>query len=156
MTQRSVNHATFVIERTYDATPARVFAAWADPKVKARWFAAPDDGTDNHTFDFRVGGREYSSGKAPTGQNYKFDARYQDIVPDNRIVYIYDMHLDDVRISVSLAVIEFEPAGKGTHMTVTEHGAYLDGLDTPAEREEGTNWLMDQLGACLRGEAAKG
>ena len=31
MTERSVTHATFVIERTYDATPARVFAAWADP-----------------------------------------------------------------------------------------------------------------------------
>jgi uncharacterized protein YndB with AHSA1/START domain len=42
MTNRSVTHATFVIERTYEATPARVFAAWADPKAKARWFVGPD------------------------------------------------------------------------------------------------------------------
>ncbi len=39
MTDRSVTHATFVVERRYDASPARVFAAWADPAAKARWFA---------------------------------------------------------------------------------------------------------------------
>lgn len=39
MTNRSVLHATFTLERTYPATPARVFAAWADPAAKARWFA---------------------------------------------------------------------------------------------------------------------
>ena len=150
MTDRSITHATFVVERTYPVTPARVFAAWADPTIKASWFGEPDQSKSNTSeFDFRVGGREFSSGKAPNGQNYSYDARYQDIVPDQRIVYTYDMHLDDARISVSLAAIELTAAGTGTRMIVTEHGAYLDGLDTPAAREEGTNWLMDQLGETL-------
>ena len=43
MTERSVTHATFVIERTYHASPARVFNAFADQAAKARWFAGPDD-----------------------------------------------------------------------------------------------------------------
>jgi uncharacterized protein YndB with AHSA1/START domain len=38
---RTVSHGTFVIERELPHAPARVFAAWADPKAKARWFAAP-------------------------------------------------------------------------------------------------------------------
>ena len=38
MRQRSAHHATFVIERIYDASPARVFAAWSEPEAKARWF----------------------------------------------------------------------------------------------------------------------
>ena len=145
MTERSITHDTFVVERTYPASPARVFAAWADPKIKARWFGSPE-GNDTQTFDFKVGGRESSSGKSPNGKNYRYDALYQDIVPNERIVYTYDMHLDDKRISVSLASIELKPAGAGTRMVVTEHGAYLDGLDTPAQRQSGTGWLLDKLG----------
>jgi uncharacterized protein YndB with AHSA1/START domain len=155
MTERSIVHATFVVERTYPAAPARVFAAWADPQIKAGWFGAPDEGTNGPSeFDFRVGGREFSSGTAPNGQHYRYYARYQDIVPDQRIVYTYDMYLDAARISVSLATIELTPEGAGTRLTVTEHGAYLDGLDTPAQREAGTNWLMNQLGEELKRQLA--
>ena len=65
MTDRSVTHSTFVVERSYDASPARVFAAWADPKAKARWFAGPEEwGPDEFELDFRVGGREVSRGGA--------------------------------------------------------------------------------------------
>lgn len=68
MTERSVMHATFVIERTYDASPARVFAAWADPAAKARWFAGPDDWESGaYELDFRVGGRERARGGPPGG-----------------------------------------------------------------------------------------
>ena len=48
MSQRSATHATFVIERTYDASPARVFAAWADRSAKGRWFGPPEGGGDGH------------------------------------------------------------------------------------------------------------
>jgi uncharacterized protein YndB with AHSA1/START domain len=150
MSERSIVHGTFVVERTYASSPARVFAAWADAAIKARWFRGPDEGADNAgELDFRVGGRESSRGSAPNGQQFRYDALYQDIVPNQRIIYTYDMHLDNQRISVSLATIELKPLGAGTRLTVTEHGAYLDGLDTPAQREEGTNLLMDQLGEVL-------
>jgi uncharacterized protein YndB with AHSA1/START domain len=154
MSERSVEHATFAVERTYDASPARAFAAWSDPAAKARWFGPPEDqGKGRFELDFRVGGREINSGTAPNGSLYTFDAVYQDIVPDERIVYSYDMHLDEVRISVSLATVEFKPAGDGTLLKFTEQGAFLDGLDTPDQRQQGTGGLLDALGEELRREA---
>ena len=58
---RSVTHATFVIERVYDASPSMVFGAFADPKAKARWFNGPEEwGPDEQMLDFRIGGRETS------------------------------------------------------------------------------------------------
>src|SRR5437762_9055794 len=107
MAERSVTHATFVVERNYDAAPSRVFAAWADGAAKARWFAGPDEwGSAVFELDFRVGGREVSRGTAPDGNAYSYEAHYHDIVPDERIVYTYDMYLNEARISVSLATVE--------------------------------------------------
>jgi uncharacterized protein YndB with AHSA1/START domain len=79
------------------------------------------------------------------GQAYTYEARYQDIVPDERIVYAYDMHTDGQRISVSLGTVQLKPDGDGTRLTYTEQGAYLDGLDTPEQRQQGTGGLFDAL-----------
>jgi uncharacterized protein YndB with AHSA1/START domain len=85
MTERSVIHDTFAIERAYPAAPERVFAAFA--------------------------------------------SRYA----------------DDARISVSVATVEFAKAAEGTRLTLTEQGAYLDGLDAPAPRRGGTEAMLDNL-----------
>jgi uncharacterized protein YndB with AHSA1/START domain len=151
MAERSVNHDTFVVERTYDASPQRVFAAWADPEAKARWFGNPDQGVDEYELDFQVGGREFNRG-AVEGQDYTYEARYQDIVPDERIVYSYDMHMGDQRISVSLGTVELAMEENGTRLVYTEQGAYLDGLDTPEQRRQGTGSLFDALDEYLAQE----
>ena len=151
MPERSARHATFVIERRYNAAPARVFAAWADAKSKARWFGGPDEWQkSDYVLDFRVGGRESVSGGPPGGTVHRYDAVYRDIVPDRRIIIAYDMHLDDRRISVSLATIEIEAAGRGTKLTYTEQGVFLDGYDDQGSREHGTGKLLDNLDAALR------
>jgi uncharacterized protein YndB with AHSA1/START domain len=156
MSERSTHHATFVIERTYAALPARVFAAWADPETKARWFVGPEDWqSGKHELDFRVGGRERVGGGPPGGPVHTFDARYHDIVPNERIVSTYDMYLDQTRISVSLATVEFKSAGTGTRLIYTEQGVFLDGYDIPAQREHGTRELLDALEAELRREPAR-
>jgi uncharacterized protein YndB with AHSA1/START domain len=147
MTERSVTHATFCIERVYDAQPARVFAAWADPKAKAAWFtgqASPD-----YSLDFRVGGREVTRGGSPGGAVYGYEATYQDIVTDQRIVYAYVMDKDGARISASVTTVEFEPAGGGTRVRLTEQGVYLDGGDKPEIRQGGIEAQFDALGAAL-------
>jgi uncharacterized protein YndB with AHSA1/START domain len=154
MTERSVEHATFVVERTYNAPPAQVFSAWADPTAKRRWFGSAEEGGGEFELDFREDGRELNRGAGPDGRSYTFEARYHEILPEERIVYAYDMHLEDTRISVSLATVQLEPEGDGTLLTFTEQGAFLDGHDTPAQREQGTGGLLDALGAELRGEPA--
>jgi uncharacterized protein YndB with AHSA1/START domain len=151
MKNRSVSHATFVIERTYPVAPARVFAAWSNLQSKQRWFGGPDEWRrGEHTFDFRIGGKEHLSGGPKGGTVHRFDATYQDIVPDERIIYTYEMHLDDAKISVSLATIEFKADGNGTKMTLIEQGVFLDGHDDAGSREKGTIDLMDKLGASLK------
>jgi uncharacterized protein YndB with AHSA1/START domain len=156
VSKRSSEHATFVIERSYDAPPAQVFHAWADPAAKVSWFGPSTLSADQRTQDFSVGGRERFVTGGPGGAVYSYDAVYQDIVPEQRIVYSYDMHRDEDRISVSVSTVEFEPAGEGTRLTYTEQGVYLDGHDTAASREHGTAELLGALAAALGGVGVRG
>lgn len=147
---RSVNHTTFVIERTYAASPARVFSAFSDPAIKTQWFGGPPEwGQAEQSIDFREGGSELNRGGPKGGPVHSFQAHFFDIVPNERIIFAYEMHLDDRRISVSLTTITLTPSGKGTKLTFTEQGAFLDGWDDPAGREHGTRELLNALGAFL-------
>jgi uncharacterized protein YndB with AHSA1/START domain len=155
MTERSAVHSTFTIERTYDRPPAQVFAAWADPEIKSRWFGGGEDGAPAPIeMDFRVGGRESNRSEPGADFQFAFDGLYHDIVPDERIVFSYDLSLGGSLVSVSLATVELRATGSGTQLTYTEHGAFLDGLDDPALREQGTIGLLDELGRWLERQAA--
>ncbi|QQE78320.1 SRPBCC family protein [Alicyclobacillus sp. SO9] len=139
MNEHFAIHNTFAIERVYNASPMRVFAAWANPKQKEEWFLKADD------FDFRVGGEESHQGGPAAGPLYTFHAWYHDIVPNERIVYTYTLDTDGRRMSTSVATVEFKPEGTGTKLIYTEQGVFLDGLDTPAQREQGTSEMLDKL-----------
>jgi uncharacterized protein YndB with AHSA1/START domain len=78
-----------------------------------------------------------------------FEAIYLDVAPNERRVYVHEMHINDARISVSLATMQLTPEGAGTPLTVTEQGAFLDGHDDSGSREHGSAGLLDQLAASL-------
>lgn len=149
--QSSITHGTFVIERTYPATPERVFDAFSDPVKKRRWFSDTDDTvSEQDHMDFRVGGTERTVRRL--GENTPFpgvllinDSVYQDIVPNSRIVFAYTMTLGDRRISGSLATIELLPSGTGTNLIFTEQGAYFEGSDGAQRREHGWRLLLDRI-----------
>lgn len=154
MTERSTHHATFTIERIYPASPARVFAAWAEAEAKLQWFACHDEWpVTSHEFDFRVGGYERLRTGPAGGTVHAFDALYHDIVPDARIIYSYGMRLDERRISVSLTTVALEPHADGTRLTFTEQVAFLDGYDDLEGREEGTRIGLENLAGVLAREA---
>lgn len=152
----STHHHTFVIERYVDAPPALAFFAWADADAKAAWFVGPSDWKqDIRQFDFKPGGVERVAGTFPTGKKSDFQCRYHDIVPDQRIIYAYDMYVDGRKISVSLASIEFAAKGAGTHLTLTEQMVHLDGYPTPEDREVGTRYLVEMAAAYIEAMAVK-
>jgi uncharacterized protein YndB with AHSA1/START domain len=162
MTEQSVIHNTFVVERTYPAPVSRVFAAFTTREAKDTWGDTGDldptepgaDGGDAE-FDFRVGGHErFSVGHQ--GVSYRYDATYYDIVPEQRIIYSYEMYADSARSSVSVATIEFVPVAGGTALTWTEQGAYLDGIDgaeAPQARRGGVSDMLDGLTKYLAQDA---
>ena len=104
-------------------------------------------------FDFRVGGHE-RFGFGYQGVSYRYDARYYEITPGRRIIDSYEMYADEVRISVSIATIEFAGSadGTGTSLTWTEQGAFLDGFDGPdasSLRQGGTEAMLEGLAKYL-------
>ena len=152
MTDRSVAHGTFTIERTYPVQPSRVFAAWATQAEKDVWFGAGDDFlavTEQYTLDFRVGGQEILAGTLPNGHAFIYDSIYREIVDDERIVAAYDIIIDGRRVSVSLMTIELVQVPDGTRVVLTEQGAFFGGIDSNAQREEGATDMLDQLGRYL-------
>ncbi len=144
MTERSITHSTFTLEREYAAPVATVWEALTVQAVKAKWFGDVDNQPANWTIDFREGGREYSSGEFH-GLISTFDAIYHDIVEHERFVLSYTMHFGDKKLSTSLQSTELEPSARGTRLLLTEHGAYFDGNDDGSSRERGYAELLEAL-----------
>jgi uncharacterized protein YndB with AHSA1/START domain len=154
VTERSQTHATFVIERTYPVPVEAVWHALSDNDERDQWFGAGDAfDVQEKTHEFRVGGHGTEEGQWHGGPRSRFISVYTDIVDLQRIVFTYDMWVEERHLSTSLTTIVLEPDGDYTRLTYTEQGVHYDGLDSPEGREEGTKGLLDQLGACLiRGE----
>lgn len=151
MSERSVVHATIVVERLYDASPVRVFAAWADPTAHGSWHVPGGDWTVAEAeHDFRPGGREYSRFGPPGEPMCHSEGRFEDIVPDVRIVSAGSMHSNGKRTSSTLCTVELLPNGSGTRLILTDQSAFFDGRETPADREQGWGTILDKLSGALR------
>ncbi len=149
--QRSAAHATFHLTRTYPVPVERVWRALTVPEAKYKWFGGESQGWEplERHMDVRVGGTERDKGRWKGGVVSTFDATFLDIIPNERLVYSYVMHLDDRKISVSLATMELRAEGGKTTLAVTEQGVFPDGYDDAGSREHGTGFLLDALGASL-------
>jgi uncharacterized protein YndB with AHSA1/START domain len=148
--ERSQIHATFVIERDYDAPLDRVWHALSDNDARDQWFGggATFD-TDQKSHDFRVGGHAVEDGQWHDGPRSRFESTYTDIVDRQRIVFTYDMWVDGRHLSTSLTTIAVAAEGDRTSLTYTEQAVHFDGLDSVEGREQGTSGLLDQLGTYL-------
>ena len=138
-----VTHSTFTLERRYPAPVQRVFEAWATPEARKRWMAQGAE----HSQDFVVGGLETAKGFDGEGRVLTYEARYTDIVTNERILTTSTLHAGDQLSTVSVTSVEFRADGAGTRLTVTEHGMYLSGQEQPEWREQGTAQQLDTLAA---------
>jgi uncharacterized protein YndB with AHSA1/START domain len=151
----STIHSTFVVEHRYPYPPEKLFAAFADPARKRRWFAE-GDGHDVEEFemDFRIGGAErtlyrFRPGTPFPGVALKTEGTIQDIIANQRVVTASTMSLGDHRISSSLVTAEFAPHGQATDLVITFQGAFYEGSGGPKMREGGWRKLLERLEAEL-------
>jgi uncharacterized protein YndB with AHSA1/START domain len=154
-TERRLARAGFTLTREYPVSVDRVWDAFADEEQKRAWFGVDDNfDAGEWVFDFRVGGHDVAEAAFHDGPVSRFVGTYTDIVEQSRIVNTYDMWLDGVHMSTSVASFEFEPSdgpdGAGTLFTHTEHGVFFDQFwaDGP-NREAGTRGILDKLGRYL-------
>jgi uncharacterized protein YndB with AHSA1/START domain len=150
LNQQSVVHNTFVIERNYPQAPERVFAAFAQPSRKRRWYAEGDHEIQEFEMEFRVGGSErfryrFKQGHPIAGSEIANESTYHDILPEKHIVMSSKMSLNGKPVVVMLATFEFLPTEKGTDLILTHQGAFLEWPDGPKMIEIGWRSLLDRL-----------
>jgi len=147
MTTTPFFHGTFTLTRRWNAAPDRVFAAWADPAVKAQWFGPREDWSlIRRSLDVRAGGTEVLEGTfTKTGRTALFEARYHLVEPDRRLIYDYDLHHGGSFHSVTLSSLVLQPENGGTRVSYTEQIVFIDGTDGTASREHGTSLQFDLI-----------
>ncbi len=156
MSERSTEHATITIERHFKAPLPRVFSAWAMPEQKRQWFGCHGDWKPlEFQLDFRTGGSESNRVASTDGVVHAYQARYIDIIQNERFIYAFDMMLDDKRISVSLATVSFAEEPGGTRMTFVEQVVFLDGYGDNGSRLMGTEIGFDNLRLYVEVDDAK-
>jgi uncharacterized protein YndB with AHSA1/START domain len=125
--------------------------ALTNREAKAEWFGAASQPVEimERTMDVRPGGRERLKGRWGGRVVSTYDANYYDVIENERLVYCYEMHLDDRRISVSVATMQLDAEGGRTRLRLAEQGAFLDGYDDFGSRERVTRDLLDMLANAL-------
>ena len=150
MIHASMMHATRVMERTYAASPARVFRAWADPDVRRLW-GTPSDEVEirNDAADFRIGGEDVQSCMVGGDVVATVVGRYHDIVPDRRIIYTEVISEPGTLQGMSLVSAEFIPAGNGTRLVLTLQTVAVDGSDLLDGVAAGWTSALERLGGMM-------
>jgi uncharacterized protein YndB with AHSA1/START domain len=150
MPEPNVNHSTFVVERTYPQSPARVFASFAEAGRKRRWYAEGDHEIREYDLDFRVGGAErfryrFKEGHPIAGSEIDNESTYQDIVPEQRIVFTQKISPNGNPVSIAVITLEFLATGEGTELVLTNQGTFIGWPDGAKMVEFGWNTLLDRL-----------
>src|SRR3569833_3846037 len=147
MKNPTVAHSTFTVERTYPKSAEKIFRFFSDPAKKRSWYGGEDEGFEILKFEpnFQVEGVERWEYRFKGGFPIETDVSYKDIVPNQRLVFVYTMRFEGKRVSSSQVTIELLAAETGTTLLHTEQGAFFDGSEQPGGREFGTKAMLERL-----------
>jgi uncharacterized protein YndB with AHSA1/START domain len=142
----TITHATIVMERTYSASPQRVFNAWSDIEARKRWSAPAENiRIEYEEADFREGGRDVSRCVEPGNDDYIAAVTYIDIKRDQRIAFVEDITHGEKRVSAALISVELAPKGAATHLLLTMQIASFDEANMEQGYQFGWNAALDNL-----------
>lgn len=142
----TIAHATIVMERTFGASAARVFAAWADVEARKRWSAPTDNiRIEYEAADFREGGKDVSRCIEPGNADYVATVTYIDIRKDQRLVFAEDVVHGEKRVSAALISVELTPKDAQTHLTLTMQIASFDEAGMESGYQFGWSAALDNL-----------
>ncbi|MEZ5961550.1 MAG: SRPBCC domain-containing protein [Hyphomonadaceae bacterium] len=142
----AIAHATIVMERSYNASPTRVFAAWADVEARKRWSAPAENiRIEYEAADFREGGKDVSRCIEPGNADYIATVHYLDIRKDQRLVFAEDVVHGNKRVSAALISVLLTPRGADTHLALTLQIASFDDAGMEAGYQFGWSSALDNL-----------
>lgn len=133
--------ASVTLVRRIKATPARVWAAITQPDQMLLWWG-PDAGpTLRVDCDVRPGGRFSVVFRTLDGQEYNPTGVYQDVVPEQRLAFTWD--LPGTPEPKSLVTFVLVPIDDGVELTLTHE--HLPDDEARASHRAGWNGLLDKL-----------
>jgi uncharacterized protein YndB with AHSA1/START domain len=153
------------LERTIAASPDRVYRAWIDPALLARWMTPGPFDLTRAEVDERIGGHyriwhaDAASGAAMGG----FEAEIIELVPAQRVVFRWGFvgpERSDGPVYDSRLTVTFAPAPGGATLLTLVHerlGALAAALPEAAANV-GAGWadVLDKLSAALATEVGSG
>jgi|SRR6185312_1609542 len=147
MTETTPALQSLTMVRRFDAAPDRVFDAWTDPPLAARWlFTGPDSEAHTVAFDMRVGG-QWEIVDRRGGTDYRAIGEYLEIERPRRLVFTFGM--PQFAPGFSKVTVEIAPDGAGALMTMTH-------ADVPAEAVAGLEEGWSQMFGGLAQQLATG
>jgi len=157
MSEPKVVHSTFVVERSFAKPVETVYAALSKPEKVKEWFAGGDEhDLMEFKLDFAEGGTQklvyrMREGTPVPGLVIDNESRFQEILPNGRVVMATSMKFNGKRILASQITFELVPSKKGTDLICTHQGAYFDGAppQMPDLLKQGWTALMAKIGVVL-------
>jgi uncharacterized protein YndB with AHSA1/START domain len=136
-----------VVTHRYDAPPERVFDAWLDPKLAARFlFATPTGQMVKAEIDARVGGRFTFTDRRPEDGDVAHVGQYLEIDRPRRLVFEFAVPQYDPRLTT--VTIEIAPAGSGCELTLSHDGVPPEWT---AQTKQGWTMILESLAKVMSG-----
>lgn len=148
MTNNAESHQSevLILERTFDASPERVFAAWTDANLLKQWWGPPGSTVKVVEIDFRVGG-QYRLGIQQGQATYFVSGVYHTIEPPHKLVFTWRWENVEMDVGRSLVTIEFQANGSKTDLRLIH--AQLPTEEARTAHLEGWVGILEKLASFL-------
>lgn len=145
---RTSSAAVVRVVRLVPVRPERVYEAWIDPAILARWISPL--GRAEAAVEPWVGGRLQVT-MIEGDVRIEHTGEYRELVPGRRLVFTWQSPYTGTGPSV--VTVELEPVDTGTALTLVHEHLPPDGVDS---HRGGWGQILDRLSAVLGAEPRDG